>query len=231
MADNSLRKTIPILYEDDAICVVNKPYGVAVQGGAGVRLPLTDILALQLNTAVYPVHRLDKETSGLLIIAKNAEAAAQCHQLFASNKVEKNYVAVCFGSSPAKKDGVITAPIREKGIKKDAVTQYRVLCGNGDVTVFHIRLHTGRMHQIRIHLAEIGNPIIGDDKYGNFALNKHLWKQQRIRKLQLCAYRLAFPLRGVLRRFTIAIPDHIESCLSGFNLSLNTETYSETNIS
>ncbi|MGP1577656.1 MAG: RluA family pseudouridine synthase [Treponema sp.] len=219
MHKNAVRKTIPIVYEDVALCIVNKPYGIAVQGGAGITMPLTDILSRQLNTPIYPVHRLDKETAGLLITAKNPEAAAQCRHLFASRAVEKDYLAVCFGSSPEQQECCISTPIQEKGIKKDAVTEYRVLSRNADFTLFHVRLHTGRMHQIRIHLAGIGNPIIGDDKHGNFALNKQLWKQSRIRKLQLCAYRLTVPLQGIQRIFTIPLPDHIETALYTLGLS------------
>lgn len=220
MHKNDEHKTIPIVYEDSAICIVNKPYGIAVQGGVGIKIPLTDMLFHQLNTPIYPVHRLDKETAGLLILAKTAEAAAQCRRLFASKAVEKDYLAVCFGSSPVEKSGRISAPIKEKGVKKDALTEYRVLAEHTDFTIFHVRLHTGRMHQIRIHLAAIGNPIIGDDKHGNFALNKQLWKQQRIKKLQLCAYRLAFPVNGSQHIFTIPLPHHIKEAIRMLDLPL-----------
>lgn len=85
-----VKKIIPIVYEDDNIYIVNKPFGIPVQGGAHISVCLTDILQRQCGTQIYPVHRLDKETSGLLVTAKTAAAARQCRSLFDSQSVEKN---------------------------------------------------------------------------------------------------------------------------------------------
>ena len=218
-----VKKSIPIVYEDEAICIVNKPYGIPVQGGAHISVCLTEILSTQLGTEIFPVHRLDKETAGLLVTAKSAAAARSCRALFESQAVEKEYLALCFGgfeSAANKKalkhipeEGVIDTPIRENGSLKPASSAYKLLASTEAYSLFSIRLHTGRMHQIRIHLAGIGYPIIGDDKHGNFALNKQLWKTAHIKKLQLCAYRLSFPIDGKLRLFTVPVPDHIQETI------------------
>ena len=220
---NIVKKSIPIVYEDEAICIVNKPFGIPVQGGSHIAVCLTEILSKQLRAEVFPVHRLDKETSGLLVTAKSAAAARSCRALFESQAVEKEYLALCFGnfehsvnkktlkSSP--KEGIIDMPIMENGTLKPASSAYKLLAGTDAYSLFSVRLHTGRMHQIRIHLAGIGCPIIGDDKHGNFALNKKLWKTARIKKLQLCAYRLRFPIDGMPHLFTIPIPEHIQAAI------------------
>ena len=220
---NIVKKSIPIVYEDEAICIVNKPFGIPVQGGSHIAICLTEILSKQLRTEIFPVHRLDKETSGLLVTAKSAAAARSCRALFESQAVEKEYLALCFGnfehsvnkktlkSSP--KEGIIDTPIMENGTLKPASSAYKLLAGTDAYSLFSVRLHTGRMHQIRIHLAGIGCPIIGDDKHGNFALNKKLWKTARIKKLQLCAYRLRFPIGGMPHLFTIPIPEHIQAAI------------------
>lgn len=220
---NIVKKSIPIVYEDEAICIVNKPYGIPVQGGAHVSVCLTEILSKQLGIEIFPVHRLDKETSGLLVTAKSAVAARSCRALFESKTVEKEYLALCFGGfehaankktlKHIRQEGTIDTPIIENGTPKSASSAYKLLAGTEAYSLVFVRLHTGRMHQIRIHLASIGCPIIGDDKHGNFALNKQLWKTARIKKLQLCAYRLNFPIDGKLRLFTVPIPEHIQAAI------------------
>jgi len=218
-----VKKSIPIVYEDEAICIVNKPYGIPVQGGAHVSVCLTEILSKQLGIEIFPVHRLDKETSGLLVTAKSADAARSCRALFESKTVEKEYLALCFGgfertanTKPVKKilpKGVIETPIIENGTPKPASSAYKLLASMDSYSLFSVRLHTGRMHQIRIHLAGIGYPIIGDDKHGNFVLNKQLWKTARIKKLQLCAHRLIFPIGDKKRLFTVPVPEHVQTAL------------------
>ena len=158
-----------------------------------------------------------------MVTAKSAAAARSCRTLFESKTVEKEYLALCFGGfersenrqalKSIPKEGRIDTPIMENGTRKPALSAYKLLAGTDAYSLFSVRLHTGRMHQIRIHLAGIGCPIIGDDKHGNFALNKQLWKTAHIKKLQLCAYRLSFPVGGKLRRFTVPVPEHIQTAL------------------
>lgn len=232
-----VKKNIPIVYEDETLCIVNKPYGIPVQGGAHIAVCLTELLSSQLGTAIYPVHRLDKETSGLLITAKSPEAARTCRTLFDTKAVEKEYTALCFGGfSDAAKNaaaavsaskpqvpasGVINTPIIENGVAKPALSTYRLLAGTESYSLFSVRIQSGRMHQIRIHLAGIGFPIIGDDKHGNFPLNKQLWKTQRIKKLQLCATSLRLPIHGKSSLFTVPLPDHIQTAVDSLGLQKN----------
>ena len=214
-----VKKSVPIVYEDEAICIVDKPYGIPVQGGAHISVCLLDILSRQLGTGLFPVHRLDKETAGLLILAKNAPAARLCRSLFESQAVEKDYTALCFGGfertakNRIPKEGIINTPIMENGVSKAASSAYTLLAATEKYSLFSVRLQSGRMHQIRIHLAGMGYPIIGDDKHGNFALNKQLWKTARIKKLQLCAVRLRFPIGGKSRLFTVPLPEHIRTAI------------------
>ena len=118
--------TIPVLYENDEIYIINKPSGVSVQGGAGISHPLDEEFSKQTGHKVYLVHRLDKETSGLMLVAKSPEAASKWTKLIASKQVQKTYTAYCFGKL-AKKKGVINDSVIQHGENKIAVTNYRVI--------------------------------------------------------------------------------------------------------
>jgi len=188
-------KNIEILYEDDNIMVINKPAGLAVQGGEGVKTSLDAILA-ELRTPVpLLVHRLDKDTSGVLLTAKGRENAARFSRLLNSAKIKKQYIAICAGL-PKNEKGVITDKLLIHGNLKTSETRYKVLKTSVfteeslEYSALELELGTGRMHQIRRHLAMIGNPILGDDKYGDFALNKKLHKNVGLKRLLLHASRL-----------------------------------------
>ena len=191
-------KNIEILHEDDFSIAVNKPAGLAVQGGKGVKTSLDNLLAEIRSPAPLLVHRLDKDTSGVLLAAKGREAAARFSSLFDSSKpgkVIKIYIAVCL-NRPDKNEGVINEKLLIQGSYKKSETRYKVI-KNGvieseklEYSVMEIELCTGRMHQIRRHLAMTGNPILGDDKYGDFSLNKKLRKTAGIKHLLLHASRL-----------------------------------------
>jgi 23S rRNA pseudouridine955/2504/2580 synthase len=173
-------KNIEILYEDDFSLIVNKPAGLAVQGGKGVKSSLDRILAEIREPSPLLVHRLDKDTSGVLLAAKGREAAARFSRLFKSGgKAVKQYTAVCAGR-PEKSEGVIAEALLIRGSLKKSETRYRVIKSGKHETqefsVLELELGTGRMHQIRRHLAINGTPVLGDDKYGDFSLNKKLRK-------------------------------------------------------
>ena len=140
-------KRIEILYEDDSCLVLNKPAGLAVQGGSGIGVSLDSILAETYSPRPLLVHRLDRDTSGILLAARNREAAARFSRLL----------------------------------------------GSGRSAAGTVKQGTGRMHQIRRHLAMTGNPVPGDDKYGDFALNKKLRKTMGLKRLLLHASRLVIP--------------------------------------
>ena len=210
-------KNIPILFENDEILVINKPAGVAVQGGKDISHPLDKELALQLGYPVYLVHRLDKDTCGLMIVAKSPIFAAIWTKKIASKEVSKEYLATCIGKFALKK-GTIATNVVQQGNEKPAQTYYEVVDEkeifieeNGQInqhsenkiilSTVKLKLKTGRMHQIRIHLASINCPIAGDDKHGNFKLNKIVRKLCGIKALQLCAFRLTVPIDGKRRTF------------------------------
>lgn len=223
---------IPVVYENDEILIVNKPCGLAVQGGEGIVHSVDRVLPEQLGYPVHLVHRLDKETAGLLVVAKTPAAAAKYITLLQQHSVRKEYAAIAAGRPKAKK-GQLTDSISKRGREQSACTFYElvksapvVLEGaeqlSSDIlekdgtlffSLFHLTLGTGRMHQIRIHLSQNGFPILADDKYGNFKLNKLLQKQFHIKKLALAAIRLTLPIDGELRTFEVDLPDHMKAAL------------------
>lgn len=223
--------TIPIAYEDDCICIINKKAGLATQGGKGIHESVDTLLAEQLGHKIHLVHRLDRDTSGLLIVAKNATVAAEWSTLIASKYVQKEYYAVCTGTFSAEQ-GHIDEIIHHKGIEKPALTHFYVektaqisLNDTDNNTLFaktfsavRLILSTGRMHQIRIHLASNGTPIAGDDKYGDFKLNKILKKQCGIKKLHLAAVSITFPVRHTNKNETttvrIPLPEHMQKTVT-----------------
>jgi 23S rRNA pseudouridine955/2504/2580 synthase len=190
-------KHIEILHEDDLSLVINKPAGLAVQGGAGVKSSLDTILAEIRRPPPLLVHRLDKDTSGLILTAKNKEAAAYFSRLLGTDrKAVKQYIAVCAGC-PQEDRGIITHDLYIRNRIKKSETAFHVLqrghlacADNFAYSVLELELGTGRMHQIRRHLALNGTPVVGDDKYGDFALNKQLRKIAGVKHLLLHASRL-----------------------------------------
>ena len=183
---------------------------MSVQGGEKIAHPLDEELAKQVGQKVYLVHRLDKDTSGLMIVAKTPAAANKWTKLIAGKEVEKEYIAVCIGTL-AQKQGVINEEIVQHGQTKQAVTHYKVLEEQtveweGQKIVLSkvsLILQTGRMHQIRIHLAKQGCPIAGDDQHGNFKLNKILRKAAGIKHLQLFSVCLTVPLKEGKQSFKL----------------------------
>lgn len=189
---------LQILFENDEIRVINKPQGLAVQGGKDVKTSVDTELALQTGEKIYPVHRLDKETCGILVTAKSPKAATKWTNLIASKKVKKTYHALCFGKFE-KLSGKFDLSVIEKGLEKKALTYYNVLSCSEQISfpenpaekfyfsLVELTLETGRMHQIRKHLAQNKTPILADDKYGDFKLNKLIKKQFGIKRLMLLA--------------------------------------------
>jgi 23S rRNA pseudouridine955/2504/2580 synthase len=191
-------RQIPVLFENDACMVLNKPVGLAVQGGKGVGVSLDSILEESYKTRPLLVHRLDKDTSGLILVAKSKEAAAFFSPLFdkgivrlgGTAPINKQYLAAVRGK-PEPKDGIISLNLNINKKEKKSETSYRLLASSTqDFSLLELELGTGRMHQIRRHLAMIEHPVLGDDKYGDFALNKLLRKTVGLKRLLLHACRL-----------------------------------------
>ena len=202
---------IPIIYQNPEIFIINKKAGMPVQGGEKIAHPLDEELSKQVGQKVYLVHRLDKDTSGLMIVAKTSQAAAKWTKLIGSKEIKKEYIAICAGSINPK-EGEITEDIVQHGLSKRAVTHYQVekeweIEREGEQSIkmcqIRLQLETGRMHQIRIHLAKQGCPIAGDDQHGNFKLNKVLRKLAGIKHLQLYSVKLTLPIDGKDESFQI----------------------------
>ncbi len=173
-----------LLHEDAHLLVFNKPAGLAVQGGSGVRQSLEDMLAgFAKSNGKRPrlVHRLDRETSGIIVAARTKPAAAALSQAFAGRDVVKTYMAIACGGAPnsnqwppegeisfalkkASRHGLDIMEVAADG--QSALTHYRTLKATGDAALLELKPQTGRMHQLRAHLAAIGHPIAGDAKYG-----------------------------------------------------------------
>ena len=214
----------PVVFEDPALLVIDKPAGVAVHGGSGVSFGVIESLRAARPEAkmLELAHRLDRDTSGLLVVAKKRSALVELHRMLRDGEVEKVYVAIVKGV-PAKKQFDIRESLhkhvtasgeRRVSVKEDgvsAVTKVRMLQKSGNFSLLEVRLMTGRTHQIRVHLAHAGHPVLGDDKYGDFELNRAL-ARQGVKRLMLHARRLAFrhPLEGKPIRVESGLPDDLE---------------------
>jgi RluA family pseudouridine synthase len=173
-----------VIYEDPNVIVFDKPSGLAVQGGGGVSKSLDDLLvAFAKSNGKKPrlVHRLDRGTSGVIIVARTKPSAAFLSDEFAARRAHKTYLAIAGGDLPDEEEGVFDqslAKVEEGGRPRmliakpgrkgsqDAVTRWRILSRQGDHALFELMPETGRMHQIRAHLLGAGCPILGDHLYG-----------------------------------------------------------------
>jgi 23S rRNA pseudouridine955/2504/2580 synthase len=186
--------TLPVVFEDDYLLVINKPAGLAVHGGSGISFGVIEQLR-----AAYPhqkflelVHRLDRETSGLLILAKKRSALVFMHEQIRAGHMDKRYYAILKGEL-AEKETHVKAPLY-KYLTPSGERRVQVQDGGQpshsrfnvdqilqDYTAVRVRIYTGRTHQIRVHSAFLGHCIVGDEKYGDFELNKQLAKQKHTR--------------------------------------------------
>ena len=222
---------LDVIYEDPSLLVIDKASGIAVHGGSGVSHGVIESLRAARPEAkmLELAHRLDRDTSGLLVIAKKRSALVELHRMLRDGEVEKVYVAVVKGVPP-KTHFDITEPLHKyvnaKGERRvavkegglSAVTRIRLLAKSKDVSLVQLRLMTGRTHQIRVHLAHAGFPVLGDDKYGDFEFNRAL-ARQGVKRLFLHARRLAFkhPIDGNAMKLESPLPDDmLRFCRSNF---------------
>jgi 23S rRNA pseudouridine955/2504/2580 synthase len=211
---------LPIVYEDPALLVIDKPSGIAVHGGSGVSYGVIESLRAERPQAkvLELAHRLDRDTSGLLIVAKKRSALVELHRMLREGEVQKLYAALVQGrwSGGAREiraalHKFVTAGgerrVAVHGAGQAAVTRVRPLAVGEACSLLELELLTGRTHQIRVHLAHEGHPVLGDDKYGDFELNRTLAKQG-VRRLMLHArrLRLTHPLSGARLELEAALP-------------------------
>lgn len=183
-------REFPVLFEDEYLLAINKPAGVAVHGGSGVSSGVIEQLRRARPQARFLelVHRLDKETSGILLIAKKRSALVTLQDFFRHRQAHKTYAALVMGDWPERKKVIDVAlhkfltaegERRVKAVKGDdegrrSITLVKVVQRFEGFSLLDVTIKTGRTHQIRVHLSHEGHAIVGDDKYGDFALNKAL---------------------------------------------------------
>jgi 23S rRNA pseudouridine955/2504/2580 synthase len=215
---------LPILFEDDAFLAIDKPSGIAVHGGSGVAHGVIESLRSMRPEARYLelVHRLDRETSGVLLVAKRRPALTGLHEMIRTRAIDKRYVVAVAGrfrnevqrvrAALAKRtlaDGGKHVSVSESG--QEAETVFRRMARGTEFSLLEAELLTGRTHQIRVHLAHLKHPVLGDDKYGDFELNRRL-RKEGLKRMFLHARSLAFahPLSGAAMRIESALPKDLE---------------------
>ncbi|TAN80893.1 MAG: RluA family pseudouridine synthase [Gallionella sp.] len=219
----------PVLYEDDAILAIDKPSGVAVHGGSGVSFGVIEQLRRARPQAKFLelVHRLDRETSGVLLLAKKRSALTAMHEIMREGNSDKRYFALVLGQwknarqhvkLPLHKfdtpQGEKRVMVREDGQASHTIFTLQKSWPESCLPAFSLleaQLKTGRTHQIRVHLSHLGFPIAGDDKYGDFARNKLLMKQG-LKRMFLHAHSIAFahPLTGAAMHLIAPLPKELQ---------------------
>ena len=236
MADKAERpapaREFPLLLEDEHLIAIDKPAGTAVHGGSGVSFGVIEQLRQARPQARFLelVHRLDRETSGILLVAKKRSALTQLQDQFRQRETGKTYLALVVGAWTARKK-LIDTPLH-KYLQPDGERRVRVTtpedpdamraitlvkvrsvlperpdAGLPAFTLLEVTIKTGRTHQIRVHLASQGHPIAGDEKYGDFELNRQL-QRQGLKRMFLHAWRLQFdhPASGVRTELLAPLP-------------------------
>jgi len=207
-------KKLEVIYEDDYLAIINKPAGIDVSGNKFRTVENMALSNISLNLGIdglkklRPVHRLDNPTSGLLLLAKTSQALIELSRQFQARKISKKYLAIVVGHLPQK--GKITSPINNQ----EAITLYKVIkyCPSlkvNEISLVELKLLTGRTHQLRIHLSQLGFPILGDKLYGN---------QELIltgKGLFLSASELSFwhPKTNELMKFKLPLPHKFKAHL------------------
>ncbi|WP_088281649.1 RluA family pseudouridine synthase [Ideonella sp. A 288] len=207
-------REFPVLFEDEHLLAIDKPAGVAVHGGSGVAFGVIEQLRQARPQARFLelVHRLDKETSGILLLAKKRSALTGLQAQFRERETDKTYAALVPGTWPARLKVVdvalhktldaagerhVRAVPNDHADGRRSISLVKVVQAFADYSLLDVTIKTGRTHQIRVHLANAGHPVVGDPKYGDFALNRQLSRGEglagvRFERMFLHARRLAF---------------------------------------
>ncbi len=219
-----------IIYEDDNILIINKPRGLLLQQDGSDNPSLDIIVSDYLKITPMPVHRLDKDTSGICVFAKNKRAADEMGKIFNDHsQIEKHYITLVSGN--ITEDGVVDAPLRKsferkkmvvaplKSGAKSAITKYHPVKNFKDYTLLDVELLTGRTHQIRAHMSYIRHHVVGDIKYGDYKVNNIFKREFGFENQFLHAYKLKFlDIKGPLnylknKEFSCNLPPELEEIL------------------
>lgn len=215
-----------ILFEDETIIVFNKPFGLAVQGGSKTSKSLDNMLkAFYKESDIMPrlVHRLDRDTSGLLLFAQSAAQAQKLADQFRKRSVQKIYYAIVAGHPP-EKQGIMDAPLAKNLVGgqeivqydpqgQSAVTDYQVMAKTKNYSLLQLKPLTGRTHQLRVHCLLLGTPILGDHKYARLAEEPQKSQACGFKELFLHAKHLSFnhPTTDEIMEFDAPWPDYFEN--------------------
>ncbi len=207
-----------IIYKDENLIAIDKPSGLSTQGGSGVNYSVDDLLIyLKFEKTENPklVHRLDRDTSGILLIARNKQVAEMMFKIFKNKQIQKTYLALVKGEF-SKKSGIINIPIRKKFVGKnekvyrdeiegrEAITEYETIKNFAEISLMKLRPITGRTHQLRVHCKELGHAIINDVKYGG----KDVIRKDISKNMCLHAYQIEInDYYGKKLTITSKIPD------------------------
>ena len=210
--------TVPTIFEDESLLVVDKPAGIAVHEGKTVSKgsSLLGILESRYRgMLVKPrlIHRLDKDTSGLLLVAKNHHTAERMIAVFESGAVVKEYLCLLVGRIHVEKD-IIDLPLPgREGHAVRALTRYRVSKRYAETTLARAAIETGRLHQIRLHFAKLGFPVVLDEQHGDFGFNRRFRKQFGLKRQFLHAEKLKIPYGGKTREWNAPLPEDLRQVL------------------
>jgi len=210
---------LTVVFEDPNLLVIDKPAGMAVHEGKTVskRDSVLGILEQQYRdsqTKPQLVHRLDQDTSGLLIVAKNPKSANELEQEFETGAVDKEYCALVVGRL-ANNQGKIDTPLPgREGKPVRALTRYWVVKRFSDATLVRVAIETGRLHQIRLHFAQFGHPVVMDDQHGDFAFNKRFRREYGLKRQFLHAEKLRLRLAGKVCQWQAKLPKDLERTLA-----------------
>lgn len=237
------RVDLPIIFEDEAMLVIDKPEGIAVHGGSGVSFGVIEALRRQRPQAKFLelAHRLDRETSGILLVGKKRLALTALHDMFREHGAgaDKRYLVVVKGrwmNTTQHVKAPLLKYLTEGGERRVSVhadgkpshTVFRLLARWPEMSLLEAQLKTGRTHQIRVHLAHLGFPILGDEKYGDFALNKQL-RPAGLKRMVLHAWRMSFrhPISGAAMHCQANLPDGLADYIAAVNRENTREFTSE----
>jgi 23S rRNA pseudouridine955/2504/2580 synthase len=238
-----VKVTFRVLHDDPDLLAVDKPAGLAAHPGTGIEgATLVEMARAHLGTPddlpptefkPSPAHRLDRETSGVVLVAKHRKAMVRLTELFTDGEeVKKTYLALVKGKMP-RESGLIDLPLSEheqtsksksmRGVNfQEALTRWKVLAAAKEISLLAVTIETGRTHQIRRHLEAVGHPVAGDKRYGDFAFNRTARTRWGLRRMALHAWKLTLPhpSTGAPLRLEAPLPKELEAVLSKANLHL-----------